>query len=223
MITLSKNSTSSLNKIYSNRRIVKQLYHPIENKKKLNREKSSRILNLDPKNQYLLHFGLVRKYKGLDLLIKSMSELAKTNKNLILLIVGEFYSNKKKYLEQIYRLGLKKNIKIVDEYVEGNMINHWFSIADLVIQPNEISSQSGVTALSISFEKKIVTTGAGGIGEVINSNNGYICESNVDSMSKTINCALNDKNFNFDKLKELKNKFSWSSFAKKTINIVDEI
>ena len=91
------------------------------------------------------------------------------------------------------------------------------------IQPNKISSQSGVTALSISFEKKIVTTGTGGIGEIINSKNGYICESNVHSMSKAINYALNDKNFNFDKLKELKDKLSWSSFSKKIMNIVDEI
>ena len=103
------------------------------------------------------------------------------------------------------------------------MINHWFSVADVVIQPNKISSQSGVTALSISFEKKIVTTGTGGIGEIINSKNGYICESNVHSMSKAINYALNDKNFNFDKLKELKDKLSWSSFSKKIMNIVDEI
>ncbi len=223
MITLSKNSTNSLNEIYSNKLIIRQLYHPIENKKKLNRKKSSKILNLDPKKQYLLHFGIVRKYKGLELLIESMTELMKTNKNLILLIVGEFYSDKEKYLDQIACLGLKKKIKIIDEYVEGNMINHWFSIADLVIQPNKISSQSGVTALSISFEKKIVTTGTGGIGEIINSNNGYICESNVDSMSRAINYALNDKNFNFDKLKELKNKFSWISFAKKIMSIVDEI
>ena len=45
----------------------------------------------------------------------------------------------------------------------------------------------------------------------------------VDSMSKTINYALRDKNFNFDKLKELKDKLSWSSFSKKIMNIVDEI
>ena len=223
MITLSKNSTNSLYKICSKNTIIKQLYHPVENKKKLNREKSSRILNLDPKNQYLLHFGLVRKYKGLDLLIESMTELIKTNKNLILLIVGEFYSNKEKYLKQITRLELEKNIKIIDEYVEGNMINQWFSIADLVIQPNKISSQSGVTALSISFEKKIVTTGTGGIGEVINSNNGYICESNVDSISKAINYALRDKNFNFDKLKDLKDKFNWHSFVKKIMSFINEI
>ena len=76
-------------------------------------EKSLKILNLDPKNQYLIHFGLVRKYKGLDLLIESMTELIKTNKNLILLIVGEFYSNKEKYLKQITRLKLEKNIKII--------------------------------------------------------------------------------------------------------------
>ena len=116
MITLSKNSTNSLHKICYKKAIIKQLYHPIEKKKKLNREKSLKILNLDPKNQYLLHFGLVRKYKGLDLLIESMTELIKTNKNLILLIVGEFYSNKEKYLKQITRLKLEKNIKITNIY-----------------------------------------------------------------------------------------------------------
>ena len=50
MITLSKNSTNSLYKICYKKTIIKQLYHPIENKKKLNREKSLKILNLDPKS-----------------------------------------------------------------------------------------------------------------------------------------------------------------------------
>ena len=42
-------------------------------------------------------------------------------------------------------------------------------------------------------------------------------------MSRTINYALKDKNFNFDKLKELKSKYGWRSFAKKIMSIVDEI
>ena len=71
-----------------------------------------------------------------------MTELTKKNKNLILLIVGEFYSEKNKYLKQINRLGLENNIKIVDQYIEGNMINHWFSVADVVIQPNKILALS---------------------------------------------------------------------------------
>ena len=222
-ITLSKNSTKSLKKICSNSLMIKQLYHPIKNNKILNRDESIKILKLDSNYRYILHFGLVRDYKGLDLLIDSMAELVKKNQKLILLIVGEFYSDKKKYLSQIKTLGIEKNIKIFDEYVEGNIINHWFSIADLVIQPNKTSSQSGVTALSIGFEKKIVTTGVGGIGEFISSRNGYICEANVKSMSKVIHYALNDKNFNFENLKHLKNKFSWVNYSKKIISIINEV
>ena len=221
-ITLSRNSTNSLKKICSNKLIIRQLYHPIENKKVINREDSLKILNLDSNNRYILHFGLVRAYKGLDLLIEAMPELVKKNKKLILLIVGEFYNDKKKYLNQIKRLGIEKNIKIFDKYFEGNIIDHWFSLADLVIQPNKTSSQSGVTALSLGFEKKIVTTGVGGIGEFISSGNGYICEPNVKSMSKVINYALNDKSFKFGNLKKLKKKFSWINYSKKIISIINE-
>ena len=93
----------------------------------------------------------------------------------------------------------------------------------MVIQPNKTSSQSGVTALSLGFEKKIVTTAVGGIGEFISSRNGYICEANVKSMSKVINYALNDKNFNFENLKQLKNKFSWVNYTKEVVNIINEV
>ena len=44
-----------------------------------------------------------------------------------------------------------------------------------------------------------------------------------EKLSKTINYALRDKNFNFDKLKELKDKFNWHSFAKKIMSFINEI
>ena len=55
MITLSKNSTNSLHKIFYKKAIIKQLYHPIEKKKKLNREKIIKDFKFRSKNQYLLH------------------------------------------------------------------------------------------------------------------------------------------------------------------------
>ena len=58
----------------------------------LEKDKAIASLNLSPQNNYLLFFGLIRDYKGLDLLLKAMA-LVKL-KDLKLIVAGEFYSNK---------------------------------------------------------------------------------------------------------------------------------
>ena len=57
---------------------------------------------------------------------------------------------------------------------------------EIIIQPYITATQSGITALSISFEKINVTTGEGGIKEMINNENGYICSKDYESISKNI-------------------------------------
>ena len=54
-------------------------------------------LNLSPKKKYILFAGLIRKYKGLDLLIDAFKKISKEIPELELLIAGEFYDDKRKY------------------------------------------------------------------------------------------------------------------------------
>ena len=78
---------------------------------------------------YVLFFGLIRKYKGLETLINSM----KYNHNFKLLIVGEFYDNKNKYLNLIEELNLKERVEIVDKFVGNEEIRNYFVKSKAVV------------------------------------------------------------------------------------------
>jgi glycosyltransferase involved in cell wall biosynthesis len=122
----------------------------------------------------LLHFGLIRKYKGLDLLIKSLKKAIEKDNMIHLINAGEFYDDIKKYEELILKLKLKNNITIENKFIKKENIYKWFSAADFIMQTNTSATQSGVSSLSIYFEKIMITTAAGGINETLNENNSFI-------------------------------------------------
>jgi len=65
------------------------------------RKKALAELKLDDENSYLLFFGFIRAYKGLDLLIEAFSDKRLRNRKLKLIIAGEFYEDKTPYEDQI--------------------------------------------------------------------------------------------------------------------------
>ena len=68
------------------------------------REEALRNLRLDPGYRYMLFFGLVRDYKGLDLVIDAMKEPRLKHQNVRLIVAGEFYSDREKYLDKVKKI-----------------------------------------------------------------------------------------------------------------------
>ena len=57
-----------------------------------------RILNLRDSHDYILFFGFIRSYKGLDLLIEAFADKRFRNRNLKLIVAGEFYEDPSVYI-----------------------------------------------------------------------------------------------------------------------------
>ena len=72
-VTLSKYNHHILEEKYNSKSL--KLYHPINNVKTVSKEESLNFLKLDKKYEYILFFGLVRKYKGLDILLNSIKDI----------------------------------------------------------------------------------------------------------------------------------------------------
>src|SRR6478735_124564 len=68
-------------------------------------------LKLDPETSYLLFFGFIRAYKGLDLLLEAFADerLAKLKK-VKLIIAGEYYEDPEPYEKLIKKFDLEKRI-----------------------------------------------------------------------------------------------------------------
>jgi glycosyltransferase involved in cell wall biosynthesis len=114
----------------------------------------------------MLFFGFVRQYKGLEYLLRAMPEVLR-NVQVKLLIVGEFWEDRKTYLEAIEELGLQGNVVIMDRYVPNEEVGLYFSAADVVVLPYVDATQSAIVSLAYAFDKPVITTDVGGLPEVV--------------------------------------------------------
>ena len=220
-VCLSRHTNKEIDSFYKTNSI--SLFHPIPqlNQKCIDRENAISKMKLDPKKKYLLHFGIIRKYKGLTLLLKSLKKVIAKNKAVHLIIAGEFYESVEKYKNLIIDLELQNHVTIENTFIPEKDFFKWFSISDFIIQANTSATQSGVTALSIYFEKIMISTASGGIKEILNEKNSYLCQKNINSISSRILEAFesdnNDKKLEIQKLKK---NLQWNKFSKDLIKFI---
>lgn len=194
----------------------KLCFHPIFDNfgEKIDKETAQKNLGLQSKEINILFFGLVRDYKGLDFLIKALKNPALENYPLHLTVAGEFYEPQSKYNEIIKELDLK-NITIHNKFIANEEVKNYFCACDLVVLPYKTATQSGVTQIAFHFEKPMLVTDVGGLAEIVkHGKSGYVCQPNVEDISKTlIDFCENRPNFR-DSLIEEKKKFSWEEMTK---------
>jgi glycosyltransferase involved in cell wall biosynthesis len=186
---------------------VNKIYHPIYNV-----ENSKRVISTE-NTKAVLFFGLVRKYKGLDILIEAMDKI---DSKIQLLVVGEFYDSKQKYLNLIKKLNLQERVKIFDSYIAEEKIQDYFNQADLVVLPYKKSSQSGVLSLAYHFDKPVLVTDSGGLVDyVLKNKTGLISKSNPSSIAEKINLFFSNKENLFSKedIRTLKHQMTWENFV----------
>ena len=119
------------------------------------------------------------------------------------------------------KLDLEEHVTIHNKFVAESEIKKWFSIADFVIQTNLNATQSGIISIAIYFEKIIITTAQGGIKEILNNDNSFICEKNSKSISDNIlNAIDSDLKEKTKQLKILKKKLNWDSFSKQLLDFI---
>ena len=120
-------------------------------------------LGLDKKYHYILFFGLIREYKGLDILLQAFADHRLKNERLKLLIAGEYYDAREKYQQLMEALGIGDDVIQADHFIPDSKVAHYFNTADLVVQPYKSATQSGVTQIAYHFNKPMVVTDVGGL------------------------------------------------------------
>ena len=189
---------------------------------KLDRETALKYLKLDPSHRYLLFFGFIRDYKGLDLLLKSFSNIELKSLPIKLIIAGEFYTDPKPYFELIEKLELQDRVIMRNKFIADNEVNKYFCAVDMVVQPYKNATQSGVTQIGYHFEKPMLVTNVGGLSEIIPDQKiGYVVEPNENEIAAAlIDFYKNKRQQEFEKNAIIeKRKFSW----KNMVNAITEL
>jgi len=199
---------------------ILQIEHPLYDHFGDKTDKSQAISNLglDSTKKTLLFFGIIRDYKGLDLLIEAMLLLSDDYQ---LIIVGEVYGDSKKYEVQIENSSRRDDILMINKFVDDKDVNQYFSVADLCVLPYRSATQSGVTAISHYFEVPVLATNVGGLKETIShKKTGYIIEQSnpkliaagiMDFFASTSQIDL------VSNIQILKRERSWKSFSNQVI------
>jgi glycosyltransferase involved in cell wall biosynthesis len=179
-----------------------------------------RALDLDPEMSYSLFFGIIRDYKGLDILLdawKTLSEEGHTAGRK-LIVAGEFYNDREKYIAQIERNGIADEVVLHDHFVRDEDVRYYFSAADVLIQPYKTATQSGVTQIAYNFELPMIVTGVGGLAEIVtNDVAGYVVDVSPRAIADAFVRFHSDSNADHIRanMPAEKKRFTWDAMAAK--------
>lgn len=175
-----------------------------------------RELRLPAEGRLLLFFGYVRRYKGLDLLLKALALLPE-RRDLRLLVAGEFYEPLERYRKLVRELGLEERVVVHPGYVPSDRTDLYFAAADACVLPYRSGTQSGVAALSRGSSLPLIVTPAGSLAQSVHGpSSGVIAHAcTSEALSQAIEVFLDSLDrggvFTCDKVGGI---LSWESFAR---------
>jgi glycosyltransferase involved in cell wall biosynthesis len=180
---------------------------------KIERAIAQETLKLETGKKNLLFFGLIREYKGLDLLIDAMASL---DSSYQLIIAGEPYGSFDSYRKQIEASPARERIQVFDRYIGDEEVFRFFSAADLLVLPYRQATQSGVIPIAYHFETPVLATDVGSLRATLESpGTGRVCPADGASIAAGIEkmFAGNLEDF-ISKIRLEKQHLSWEYFAR---------
>lgn len=173
---------------------------------------------MDLPDKYILFFGRMSRYKGLNLLIKSFNSVKNEINDLNLVIAGD--GNPELEPQDMDR------IKIINRYINPTELVNLILGSICVVTPYSDSTHSGVIMTSYGFSKPVISSRVGGISEVIADNEtGFLFEpGSAKGLSEKIraicfNPGLTEKmSFNINRLQE-EGKLNWDTIIDKMLRI----
>jgi glycosyltransferase involved in cell wall biosynthesis len=211
-VALSEYVYNDLKKFVDEKKII-HIPHPPYNQfgEKINRIEACNKLKIDPSKHTLLFFGIIRKYKGLDLLIQAFDQL---DENYQLVIAGEMYGKDNEIIDLINQNTNKKRILFHNQFIPNEEITTFFSVADYLVLPYRSGTQSGVSAIANHFNLPIIATNTGGLTETMNLDKDIIINQADKASIQHAIMISKDKLSKYSSLeKEITQSISWETFS----------
>lgn len=183
---------------------------------KATREVALARLGLPAEFRYLLFFGFIRNYKGLDLLLEAMSDERIRRKGLRLIIAGEYYGDREFYEELIHTLNIEDQLVMHTDYIPTEEVKYYFGAADLVVLPYKSATQSGISQVAYHFEKPMIVTDVGGLSETVpHGKVGYVVPAEAGAIANAVvDFFENKRQATLEEgVREEKKRYSWQTMV----------
>ncbi|HEV8359072.1 MAG TPA: glycosyltransferase [Candidatus Thermoplasmatota archaeon] len=134
---------------------------------RVRKSEARRLLGIQGK-VVVLHFGLLRRYKGVADLVASLDHLPDAlRRNAEVWVVGEAWGGRSDLAAALAASPHRDRVRVVDRYVPDAGVALWFSAADVVVLPYRRAAQSGVLGVAKSFSVPVVVSSVGGLPEAV--------------------------------------------------------
>lgn len=183
-------------------------------------------LKLDPSFRYILFFGFVRKYKGLDLLMEAFSLTDLKKEKITLIVAGEFYESISDYHELAKSLNIEDAVVFRNEYIPEADVRKYFCASSIIAQTYRSATQSGVTQIAYHFERPMLVTDVGGLSEIVpHEKAGFVVKPDPKAIAESLARFFHE---DFEHEMEVnisteKERFSWNHFKNEFLSFVENI
>jgi glycosyltransferase involved in cell wall biosynthesis len=192
----------------------------------IEKQDARKMLGLDKNGKYMIFFGFIRDYKGLDLLLEAMADTRIKDAKIKLIVAGEFYTDSKPYYDIIEKHQLQDFVILATDFIPDQKVAKYFCACDVVVQPYKDATQSGVTQIAYHFNKPMITTDVGGLAEIVPDGKvGYVIQPNIEALANAINKFYKEeKETEFtDNVLVEKQKYSWDNMIETIDELLKEI
>lgn len=214
-VTLCDAVKEDLEKIRPGKKAV-TIPHPLYSHfgRKRDRKEAEDTLGIPHGSRNILFFGLIREYKGLDILLEAFSGLGEEYR---LIIAGEPYGSFDRYEELIGKDG-RDRIHTYLHYVRDSEVTDFFSAADVVVLPYRTATQSGISSISYHFDVPMIVTDTGGLKAAIgDTGTGLVADSiSPEAVRKEIVRYFSDPEIRENCIRNIekeKKRLSWTAFC----------
>lgn len=203
---------------------VKYVPHPMYDNfgPLLQKNEAKKQLGLDEHTNYLLFFGFIRAYKGLNILLDAFADERLRAFNLKLIVAGEFYEDANPYFEQVERNKLQDKVIMKNDFIPNSQVSAYFSAADVVVQPYTNATQSGVTQIAYFYNKPMIVTNVGGLAELVPDNKvGFVTEVSSQQIAEAIiRFYSENKEDTFSaNIETEKQRFTWQNLCRELLSM----
>lgn len=196
-------------------------FHPVYSVYKSEAPINGYMPNREPHT--LLFFGLIKPYKGLDLLLKAMPIVLKSTPDARLIMCGEVYGDSREYTSLIDRLGIRASIEAHFEYIDGSRVEGFFRRASLCVLPYRSATQSGIIGIAYAFDMPILATDVGGLGEYVQDgvNGMLVPPESPETLAEAIIRFFTGDMYHVlsQGVAQYKQRYSWQALAELVMNL----
>ena len=150
---------------------IRVLPHPVEARPLADREASRKKLGIE--KPLVLFLGLIRPYKGLDVLFDAAPRIVEET-GAEIAVVGEIFPDSREEMARLMRRQVASKIRLVDRYVTEGEMDEWLAACDVVVCPYRKNSGSGIAARAIAARRPVVASDQSGFRPFVSGATGAL-------------------------------------------------